>query len=366
MNYIKLHNGTLEEYPLNFKCENPDVNLEDILQLIQTKQIEISIHPYGLYNRSAIGGSYSLFSVDWCLIVPIQKEIPRYLYIVRPLNWRTWILILISVFYISLVLNIFDWIIEDKGVWRYGRLGEGVLNAIAFIINIPPTFRLDSAHWKHITGVYIFLLVLGFIVTSYYTTLLASFMTTTVFRDNLNTIDDLIDAGIPIMTQNFDAERLLPRNTSSEKIKSILQIVSPEIYNGHRNKFNQSFAYLASSDRWKFLVKQQQYSQRPMFRFSDICFIQNLPVNFLMEYDSHLGESLKDFIMRVHSSGLVYYWAERDFELAVSMGEMKRYHNQVGASPVTLETLRYVWLLWSVGLTLSAFVFAVELCTRIA
>lgn len=305
-----------------------------------------------------------MFGVDWCLMVPVKKEIPRYLYLILPLQWQLWILLVFSVVYIGLVLNIFDWILHRQRRWRRG--GECVLNAIAFMVNIPATYRLDSAHWKHITGVYIFLMIFGFVLSNYYTTLLASFMTTTVFKDNLNTIDDFIASGIGIMAQDFDAENLFPENTSydSDKIRRILKVVSPEVYNKHRNNFNQSFAYPLSSDKWQFLAKQQKYSQRPIFRYSNICFLANIPISFLMEYDSHLQESLKDFILKVYASGLVYYWVERDFELAVTMGEMKRFRISVEVSPITMETLIISWVLLCVGLALSAIAFAVEMFIR--
>lgn len=333
------------------------------MQLVLQKEIEISIHSYGLYNRSLIGGSYSIFGVDWCLMVPIQKEIPRYMYPVLPLKWGVWILLLFSVVYIGLVLNVFDWILHDQRRWRRGgRFGEGVLNAVAFMVNIPATYRLDSAHWKHITGVYIFLMIFGFVLSNYYTTLLASFLTTTVFKDNLNTIDHLVASGINIMAQDFDAEKLFPENTShdSDKIRKILKVVSPAVYNQHRNNFNQSFAYPLSSDKWQFLAKQQKLSQRPLFRYSNICFLANIPITFLMEYDSHLQESLNDFILKVYASGLVYYWVERDFELAVLMGEMQRFRNLVTVSPITLETLIIVWMVLGVGLALSAIAFMLK------
>lgn len=288
-------------------------------------------------------------------MVPIRKEIPQYMYIVRPLKGHLWVFLFFSVIYIGLIMNTFDRILQNNG-----SFGKAFLNAIAFILNIPATFRLSSVHWKQIIGVYINLLILGFVLTNYYTTLLASFMTTTVFNDDLHTVDDLVAAGIPVMVQTFDADRLFTKLKDTDQLRRILKIVSPEEYNEHRNKFNQSFAYPVASDKWNFFAMQQKYSDRPMFRYSDICTSRNLPVSYIMAYDSHLQESLKDFILRVWCSGLNYYWITKDFEAAIRMGEMKRFHNHVGVRAVTLETLLVAWLMLAVGLTLSAIAFAVE------
>lgn len=299
-------------------------------------------------------------------MVPIYKEIPRYLYLVRPLKWQLWILLIFSAVYISLILNVFDWILLDNGRWRHDRFGKAVLNAIALIAHIPTTFKMDSAHWKHITGVYMFLFVFGFILTNYYTSLLSSFMTTTVFKSSLNTVDDLIEEGIPILAQDFDARILFFKDSKHDslKIQSILNIVSPEEFHEQRNNFNQSFAYPISSDRWDFLTKQQTFLKRPLFRYSNICFSENLPVSFLMKYDNHLQDSLNHFALRMYATGILFYWVERDFEVAVMMQEMKRLQTHVELNPVTLETLLVAWLLLVVGLALSGISFAVEFCVH--
>lgn len=370
-NYVKYHNGQLEEYPLHFQIEHPFVNFNGVLKLIQDEEIEISLHTYSLFNRQTVGSSYPIYGTDWCLMVPVRKEIPAFLYLVRPLQWKVWLLLLFSVFYISLVLDTFGWLTSDYASNNNnnssrsirGTFGESILNTIAFIVNIPTTFRLASAHWKQVFGLYIFLLLLGFIVSNYYTAFLASFMTTIVPKDDLDTLDDLIDQNISVMSQNFDAERLFKFASPSDlvKLKAIVKVVEPEEFNEHRNSFNQCYAYPVASDRWAFFQLQQKYSDRPLFRYSKMCFSKNQPVSFPMEYESHLYPSLKHFILMVHASGLIVYWTERDFDVAVEMHEMHRFVNAVGVEPITLETLNVAWLLLAFGYFVSGIAFLVEL-----
>lgn len=364
MNYLKHHNGTLEDYLQNVHVDRPLLKISDVLKLFTMKQIQISIHSYSLFDRSIFGGSYPIFNVDWCVMIPIGKEISRHLYVIRPLDWRLWTLLLFSVIYISFVLNTFDRILQDNRRLQHGRFGEAISSSIAFLAHIPLTYRMASAHWKRIIGVYIPLMVLGFIISNLYTTLLASFMTTTFFEDDLTTISDLISAGIPMMIKKHDATRTLQIFKIEKDIQSLMKVVGSEEFNDHCNRFNQSFAYLMPSDKWNFLSRQQKHLYRPIFRFSKKCISKNLPVSFLMEYDSHLGKSLNNFILKVMASGLNQYWIERDFEELIKLGEMRRFYNSPTVEAITLKTLLVAWLLLACGYVLASIALAVEISFR--
>lgn len=340
--------------------DHPVVNIKDVLKLIEEKEIAISMHSYSSFTANLDGSSYPLFGVDWCVMVPLRKEIPRYLYIVRPLTWKLWILLFFTVIGFSFVLIFFDWILQDNKRLQHGRFGEAILTSIAFLVRLPLTFPLDSAHWKRIIGAYIPIMILGFIISNYYTTLLASFITTTIAEDDINTIDDLIAADIPIMMQEYDAEKNFTLSSTTTKIHSILKKVSPDVFDHHCNTFNQSFAYLLPSDKWNFLAKQQMYSYRPLFKFSEICVSKNTPVSFLMEYDSELHESLKHFILKVFASGLDQYWDARDFEEIIRSDEIKKRHNAVKTKALRLPMLFVAWLLLACGFGLGAIALVGE------
>lgn len=333
------------------------VNMSHIQQLIGTHKLEISMHPYVGIDRKLGILSYPLHIAQNCLIMPVRNEIPRFMYLLRPFHWSSWLLLLAAVFYVSLVLYFLSpGLNEDTGL----RAAHSLLAGLSQLLFLSSPTRIYQPSMRYFL-VALQLSVLGFFVTNWYSNQLSSFLTATLVGEQVDTFEQLIAQQQKILVKHHEVEMVLqmvPPHLEKQVARLVVGSEAGEQVSALLG-FNISYSYPFTVERWEFFALQQQYAMKPIYRFSSVCL--GAPViGYQMRRDSHLEPLLKHFIMRIQSIGLFQHWVVSDFNDAMKAGYVHLIDNSLGFKALDLDTLRLGWFVLLCGWLLAAVVFICE------
>ncbi|KAH8298463.1 hypothetical protein KR044_004036, partial [Drosophila immigrans] len=336
------------------------VDMSRINQLIGDNRLEITMHPYVGIDRKLGILSYPLTIAQNCLIIPVRNEIPRYMYLLRPFHWSSWLLLLAAVVYISLALH---WL--SPGLSASHQFGLSLLEALCQLLFLSSPTRIYGPSVRYFL-VALQLSVLGFIVTNWYSNQLSSSLTATLVGEQVDTFEQLIAQQQRILVKHHEIPMLLQQVPPhlEQQVNSL--VVGSEAGEQVRAllSFNISYSYPFTVERWEFFALQQQYAQKPIYRYSGCCL--GAPViGYPMRKDSHLESLLKDFIMWVQCTGLFQYWVVSDFNDALRAGFVRLIDNSDNFKALNLDTLRLAWYVLLCGWLLAALVFVCEHRLRI-
>ncbi|XP_054739470.1 uncharacterized protein LOC129245378 [Anastrepha obliqua] len=357
-------NSSLIEYEMPKDRLGGDViDMKAALELIRRSKVAVMAHAYALFQEDdELSKSYPLKVVRWCLMVPVWNSATTMLYPVEPFDNWTWFGI----------VGVFGALVVTKCLWccwqgthqLATRLGESVLNSFCLSIGIgtPNVFGAPS-----VVDFLIFACIFfyGFFLTSNYTSLLGSIFTVTLFRAQINTMDDLISANISVMIIDYELEFLHSSGEElAENFSRLILPVDSATFNLHQVQLNSSFAYFVTEEKWHFLELQQKYLKQGIFKFSDICF-GSYHLTYPLQTDSLLYRNLEYFIYRTHSSGMLDHYESTAFDYAVKAGLVKRLAANSEFTSAGMQHLAVVFFMLLIMLGVSFIVFVIELqCAR--
>lgn len=330
------------------------VDMSRINQMIGDQRLEISLHPYVGIDRDLGILSYPLTIAANCLIVPVRNELPRYMYLLRPFHWSSWLLLLSAVFYISLALY---WLHPGQ---LHASPGLCLLEGLCQLLFLGSPIRIYAPTWRYLL-VALQLSVLGFIVTNWYSNQLSSFLTATLVGEQVDTFEQLIAQQQHILSKHHEIAMLL-QQVPPALVEQVSQlVVGAEAGEQVRAllSFNTSYSYPFTVERWQFFALQQQYAQKPIYRYSSVCLGAPI-IGYPMRHDSHLEIPLKHFIMWVQSTGLFSHWVVSDFTDALRAGYVQLIDNSDFFKALNLDTLRLAWYVLLCGWLLATVIFACE------
>lgn len=352
--FLRRHNAQLHISNAGQSLDiGSSVDMSRINQMIGDQRLEISMHPYVGIDRKLGILSYPLTIAQNCLIVPVRNEIPRYMYLLRPFHWSSWLLLLAAVLYISLALY---WLRPNL----HASAGLSLLEAVCQLLFLGTPTRIYGPTWRYFL-VALQLSVLGFVVTNCYSNQLSSFLTATLVGEQVDTFEQLIAQQQRILTKHHEIPMLLqqvPPNLVEPVSRLVVGAEAGEQVRALLS-FNTSYSYPFTVERWEFFALQQQYAQKPIYRYSSVCLGAPI-IGFPMRLDSHLEIPLKHFIMWVQSTGLYSHWLVSDFTDALRAGYVRLIDNSDYFKALNLDTLRLAWYILLCGWLLSAVVFALE------
>ncbi|KAL7738517.1 hypothetical protein ACLKA6_006823 [Drosophila palustris] len=352
--FLRRHNAQL--VVSNAAQDRPtftNVDMSRLTQMIGDDRLEISMHPYVGIDRELGILSYPLTIAQNCLIVPVRNEIPRYMYLLRPFHWTSWLLLLAGVFYISLTLY---WL--NPGL--SASPGSSLLDALCQLLFLSSPSRVYNPSVRYFL-VAVQLSTLGFIVTNVYSNQLSSSLTATLVGEQVDTFEQLIEQRQHILTKHHEIPMVL-----QQVPPHLVQQVSNLVVGAEAGEqvrallsFNISYSYPFTVERWEFFALQQQYAHKPIYRYSSVCL--GAPViGYPMRKDSHLENLLRHFIMWVQSTGLFRHWVVSDFNDALRAGYVRLIDNSDNFKALNLDTLRLAWYVLLCGWLLAALVFVWE------
>ncbi|XP_030369192.1 uncharacterized protein LOC115620199 [Scaptodrosophila lebanonensis] len=335
-------NGSFKELPMP-----PDelggevVNMKQVLQLVRERKVEFSAHAYALFRADdELEKSYPLLVVQWCLMVPLYNSVSTYLYPLQPFSWIVWLFVVGA--FVSLVLLELLW----HHLFRTGSRHSALLNSFCYIINVTATNQLQRPTPLR------FLLLLtvffhGFFLSVNYTSTLGSILTVNLFHAQLNTLEDIVRAKLPVMIIDYELEFLLSENKElPDDFRDLLLPVDSATFVHHQSGFNSSYGYFVTDDHWHFLDQQQKHLKQQRFKLSNICF-GSYHLAYPIVVDSSLWRDLEYYTFRSHSSGLLYYYERASFESAVRARFVERLqeHNEYESAGLQHLAIAFICLL---------------------
>ncbi|XP_058984811.1 uncharacterized protein LOC131805551 [Musca domestica] len=311
-------NGRLVEYPKN-KSANDVVNMQNVMSLVRSRKIHISAHAYALFQKDKLlEKSYPLLVVKWCLMVPLRNELSTNLYALQPFECQVWLMVVLVLFLLCSM---------DFLMWHLGQKSlhflDLWLNDMCFLLNLSPTFPLSNPGcWQRF--LYNFsIFFFGFFITSLYCSYLGSALTVSLFREQINTLEDIIRLQLPIMIIDYELEFLESQGFPLQpEFLQLLLVVNSSFFYAHQLSMNVSFGYFTTEDRWHFLQYSQKHLKQRHFKFSQICF-GSYHLAYVMEKDSPIWRNLEYFIFRIHSSGLYQVYEQKALYHAVKSGQLR-------------------------------------------
>lgn len=363
-NFVRKVNGTLTEV----QVPNATYNLhqKDIIKLSLLKISDVSIHPTSDLLPYDSEKSYPMFYTNSCLIVPVNSEIDKMLYILYPFHAKLWILIVVVIvaFLIGYVIiyrfNFNDFHRKRRHIMA---LFEDVLKGLLYIPLSATDIRVNLwRNWRLII-LNALLIFAGFIFSNMYTATFTSLLSTTVYGKQLETVGDFIRMKQRIMMLDYECDVFI--NTTGpypKEFTSLIMKTDADTVAKHRDVLNTTYAYLVSKERWKVLNKQQDKLWKPYFRMASnkLC-LTDFFLGFPIQKDSPFYEQLKSFGGTALQSGLVDKWEDISYIDAVNVGLITKFkESRVHPTPLGMEYFTLVWFELVIGWTLSAVVLCVE------
>ncbi|XP_041449106.1 uncharacterized protein LOC111076404 [Drosophila obscura] len=355
--FVQFINGSFRELLLP-----PDalggkvINMKQALQLVRDRQVEFCAHAYALFMPDdELEKTYPLLVVRWCLMVPLYNSVSTYLYPLQPFDWTVWFFVIGSFF--ALLLLELAWL---KMFGPAPGVHTGVLSSFCYIINVPTEGQLQRPSLLR------FLLLFtvffhGFFLSANYTSTLGSILTVNLFHAQINNMDDIVRAQLPVMIIDYEMQFLLEINQElPEEFRKLLRPVDVGIFAQHQTGFNSSFAYFITEDNWQFLDEQQNHLKQRRFKLSNICF-GSYHLAFPMQMDSSLWRDIEYFTFRIHSSGLLYFYARSSFAAALHAGLVERIQDNQEYIAAGMQHLAIAFIYLLAMSAIAAAVFAMEL-----
>lgn len=355
-NFIKQNNGKIDPYPL-YGPDDEYKSINEVVEMIEDKALISSPSCFSEIDPEKFSSSYPIKTVDWCFMVPVVGKIPSYEYINIPFHLETKLALGAAI------------ILSGVVFWLLGgleNLSLGLLNGLCGYLALGFCTNLDKHHILTSRSFQIFIRLAGFIFSIFYNSLLSSFLATTLYGKQIETLADLDQSGLQVMIRINDSMSLEKYGIPTFFKKHFL-IKRRNIVSDHRDNLDASYAYMVSSDRWLFLNGQQAKMRLNRLRYSKICYAK-LFLAFLLWYDNMFTEPLNHFIINSLSSGLINFWtnkAYRDYEKYieknVSLTESDATPmDLVFATPMDLTYFTYAWWCLFIGLLVSFVVFIME------
>ncbi|KAM7342786.1 uncharacterized protein ACRADG_010072 [Cochliomyia hominivorax] len=335
-------NGTLEAYENQTKDKEEGlskiVNMKEVIDLIRLKKIDISAHAYALFHsNNEVDKSYPLMVVKWCLMIPLRNSISTFFYTLQPFEGKTWMLALVA--FAAMCYR--DYLNHRYKIY-WATVKINWLNNVCHLINISPTQSITSSNLQGFLY-YCCIFIFGFFLSALYTSFLGSSLTVNLFIDQINSLQDLINANQTVMIIDYELEFLLSEGYSiSPEFMQLLQPENPSTFYKHQMALNTTFAYFVTEDRWQFLEESQHRLKQKLFKFSDICF-GSYHLAYPMYPDSPIWRDLEYFIFYLHSSGLFHKYERRAVNYAFKGEYLKRLEKTESYATVGWDHLKVIF-----------------------
>lgn len=308
--------------------------------VVNIKSVDVELFPYlnlHLTENRHFEASYPVDIVGYCLLVPVQSEIPKYFYILRPLTPRSWTILVFSTLFINFVL-----IGVSKVLKRNHReYSHPFLQALSLTINFPSKNIYKPS--GTLIWIYMLLFSYGLILSNLYNAWLSSMMVAQVPGDQIETIEDVLEDKLKIWISPA-TKTFLEGNEQLEKLEDNLVQKHFDDIIKHQLKYNVSQGYVVSTDTWRFLDLPQMAFKYQKLRITDICFKDSFAV-FILKKGSYFYEPLNNHMMTLLDSGLYHHFIDKTIEKSIMarIFDMK-FKKDSKFKPLKLSYLRLVFI----------------------
>ncbi|XP_017493089.1 PREDICTED: uncharacterized protein LOC108381183, partial [Rhagoletis zephyria] len=183
----------------------------------------------------------------------------------------------------------------------------------------------------------------GIIIGTAYGTYLQSFTVNAPIASPIKTIDDILKRGlkIPIFAPWIKSVKTIPEFESYTGNFTLFNNLSEIL--SLRDKFDTHYAFPVEN-MWLIYNEAQKYFSKPLFRLSDICLWNKMPMALPLPENSEYLASLDIFLARLHAAGLINHWLKHTIIelLEMDLIYFEDRNKQPEFVPLKLQDLRMV------------------------
>jgi len=343
--FTRRHNATMKIL-LNLT----KLTVDDVTALMSRRDIDIACSPMEL--KWDVPFTSSLYLLKGYIIAPHARPIKRYLYFARPFTWNLWLAVIVSAGYGIVMLYI-----------SYGsdRLEIGVqfLRCWCHLLFLPqPYFAVNN--WQQFL-IHLILILSGFIFTNLYLALLESMLTSGLFENQYNTLQDLEHAPYQLLTNEYYAAYDKEASAIPATLLDNAQIVSVEDLDNTRDSLNTSYMYITFEDKMEALLYQQHLLKVPRLKMIPESIkdaMMSWPVLPSLPYLNLMNSYLR----RIFECGILAKMKSDAWRDAIDGGIYKLFQNDgTETIPFDLKFYFFAFVVWITGLALSGLSFLLEL-----
>ncbi|KAH8319643.1 hypothetical protein KR074_002821 [Drosophila pseudoananassae] len=305
--------------------------------------------------------SYVSEITSWFLMVPVEPDMPPSSLYFNLKGWRYFLGLMVI---LAMLLVNAHHIESGQGYFTLhcGHIfGDHVLRAM-----LAQSFVMPSSLSHSRTILYSLLMLAGLIVTTFYSTNLATLLVDPPPAFKILSYNDLrltngkifiSQQELPTLNESIGRHALETNLDVFEITPSTVEFLTK------RNELNTSYGYPVTNTLWPLLQLKQIKLHRPLFRKSnEISFMQFMPVTMPMARNSIYRDVFNRYLSHTLESGLYDLWFRRSYSELIDIGKLNfsseisdgLYHDLVW------EDLLYVWIAYIGGTLLSLLVFSLE------
>lgn len=354
--FIKTYNGT-ETYVL--KDQDP-IPYTIGFQILQNGEIDIVPRILFNFNWTYFYRSNVLYNVNSYFIVPWAEPLPKSLYFIRTFKCNVWIALILSFIYASIAIW---WIKLRNQNAASTSLVSSFMDVLQLMVQLPNHNQWHfSLGFRHVLP-FLVLFPVGFVLTNLYTAQLSSSLTTGLYKQQIDTFDDMVNGKFKLLLESLDTEFLLnlsKRNYIQPGLQNIVRETSLEEVLYLRKNLNTSYSYLAFGDRIEFELSQQKYLRVPLFKILPEIFAQRhffIPLRHGLPY----AELFNDYLQRIWESGIYQKLRLNAYLEGISSGEITFRKSTTWETQVfNMEFYYFAYILLAVGWLLGGVIFLIE------
>ncbi|KAH8301916.1 hypothetical protein KR044_000795 [Drosophila immigrans] len=341
--FIRRRNGTLKLLTLD---DNSDIGET----MIATKQIDFDCHLKE--PKWNISGTAPLYILKDYILVPHAQPIASYRYFAQPFTGRTWLAVMATMAY-AIIMFYFS-----SGSDR-SEFGVHLLSCWCHLLFLPHP-RISVSNWQQFVMHFILFLA-GFVLTNLFLSILKSMLTSGLFEQQVNTLEDLEHVPYRLITDKYYAIYYKNSTSVPDAVIENAYIVPTEELDANRAKLNTSFLYIVYEDRMDGLLYQQHLLEAPRFkRISESVMdgLMSIPVAPSLPYLNMLNV----YLSRIFECGIFDKMKNDAYMDTVDSGIYKLMRNE-GKNMISYDLDFYFFpiVLWAVGLTFAGLSFVLEL-----
>ncbi|XP_054081259.1 uncharacterized protein LOC128919833 [Zeugodacus cucurbitae] len=265
-------------------------------------------------ERDGLSHSNVVHFSNWCLMMPLERPVPRYCFYYHIMDRNVFVLLCILFVLSSLIWPFFL-------RWEH----QQPLSAVEYFTDFSMLRGLlGMPFWNKLHDfikekfVCISISFMGVIICTGYIAYLQSFSVDAPVEALIKTIGDILERNIIIIVDKMCVPALEQLSHVAKYVQNFTVLDNFTEVLLMRDTLDTRYAFPVT-EMWSVYDEQQKYFSKPLFRLSDVCFERNMLLAFPLQHNSLFRQSLNDFLARLKAAGLINYWLQKSFLELVEM-----------------------------------------------
>ncbi|XP_073824959.1 uncharacterized protein [Musca autumnalis] len=353
--FIREHNATMT-FP-NINDQN-SVFVTDFEAMLSNGTYDISTEPsYNLYNSDRVYSNVFDY-MDWCIMVPMEKPIPAFMYYAKIFDTTVALLLLGTVVLLSVIIA---WTIWREGPSN-GQFSWSLFNIYIFSGILGQSFKMEPTFKGVRSALYMLTCIGGIIINTSYSTYLQSFNALSPIDKMITSIDDLRKTDMRLLMYK-DEYAMLQAFGQDHIYKPVVSLTSYKEFMRLRDSYDNHYVYPVPSAQWLLFQEQQKFFSKPRYRLTDMCFVKMMGLMIPMQPNSPFEDDINRMISQVEETGLLNHWKVMAFLESLQRKRTSLLDNSRtgGFEPMKLEDTSIVMCLFVVLIGAAFWCLVIEI-----